>query len=96
MDKNYWYDKYAPKKHSKGYWEGRYKNTILRDQDYYLEHYVNNSKSEFQTGEKERFLYLVKLPIGRTDYIFNCTIHFLNYKIQIKKVRASIPLPFLL
>ena len=53
MDKNYWYDKYAPKKHNKGYWKGRYKNTILRDQDYYLEHYVNNSKSESKPEKKE-------------------------------------------
>lgn len=53
MDKNYWYDKYAPKKHSKGYWKGRYKNTILRDQDYYLEHYINNSKSESKPEKKK-------------------------------------------
>ena len=38
-DKKYWYDQYAPKKHSKGYWRGRYQNTILRDPEYYLEHY---------------------------------------------------------
>lgn len=38
-DKNYWYNKYAPKKHSKGYWRGRYQNTILRDPEYYLKHY---------------------------------------------------------
>nr|DAR76757.1 MAG TPA: hypothetical protein [Inoviridae sp.] len=25
-DKKYWYDQYAPKKHSKGYWRGRYQN----------------------------------------------------------------------
>lgn len=43
-DKNYWYNKYAPKKHSKGYWRGRYQNTILRDQEYYLGHYGRDGK----------------------------------------------------
>lgn len=43
-DKNYWYNKYAPKKHSKGYWRGRYKNTILRDPEYYLKHYGRDGK----------------------------------------------------
>lgn len=43
-DKNYWYNKYAPKKHSKGYWRGRYQNTILRDPEYYLGHYGRDGK----------------------------------------------------
>ena len=43
-DKNYWYNKYAPKKHSKGYWRGRYQNTILRDPEYYLKHYGRDGK----------------------------------------------------
>ena len=43
-DKNYWYNKYAPKKHSKGYWRGRYQNTILRDPEYYLKHYGKDGK----------------------------------------------------
>lgn len=43
-DKNYWYNKYAPKKHSKGYWRGRYQNTILRDPEYYLKLYGRDSK----------------------------------------------------
>lgn len=43
-DKNYWYNKYAPKKHSKGYWRGRYQNTILRDSEYYLENYGRDGK----------------------------------------------------
>lgn len=43
-DKNYWYNKYAPKKHSKGYWRGRYQNTILRDPEYYLKHYGRGGK----------------------------------------------------
>lgn len=43
-DKNYWYNKYAPKKHSKGYWRGRYQNTILRDPEYYLKHYERDGK----------------------------------------------------
>lgn len=43
-DKNYWYNKYAPKKHSKGYWRGRYQNTILRDPEYYMKHYGRDSK----------------------------------------------------
>lgn len=43
-DKNYWYNKYAPKKHSKGYWRGRYQNTILRDPEYYLKQYGRDGK----------------------------------------------------
>ena len=43
-DKNYWYNKYAPKKHNKGYWRGRYQNTILRDPEYYLKHYGRDGK----------------------------------------------------
>lgn len=43
-DKNYWYNKYAPKNHNKGYWRGRYQNTILRDPEYYLKHYGRDGK----------------------------------------------------
>lgn len=46
-DKNYWHDKYAPKKHNKGYYKAKYKNTILRDQQYYLDKY--RKKSELKT-----------------------------------------------
>ena len=54
-DKNYWYNKYAPKKHSKGYWRGRYQNTILRDPEYYLGHYGRDGKkpAEARTTKTE-------------------------------------------
>lgn len=52
--KKYWYDKYAPKKHSKGYWRGRYNNTILRDPEYYLEHYGKDGKKPQPKPETKR------------------------------------------
>lgn len=53
-DKKYWYDKYAPKKHSKGYWRGRYDNTILRDPEYYLERYGKDGKKPQPKPETKR------------------------------------------
>ena len=53
-DKKYWYDKYAPKKHSKGYWRGRYDNTILRDPEYYLECYGKDGKKPQPKPETKR------------------------------------------
>ena len=52
--KKYWYDKYVPKKHSKGYWRGRYNNTILRDPEYYLEHYGKDGKKPQPKPETKR------------------------------------------
>lgn len=52
-DKNHWYNKYAPKKHSKGYWRGRYQNTILRDKEYYLKHYGKDGKKQQPKTQKQ-------------------------------------------
>lgn len=56
-DKNYWYDKYAPKPHSKEYWKSQYNNTVLHDQQYYLDHYVNDTDEPEPKQKKKKDSY---------------------------------------
>ena len=65
-DKKYWYDQYAPKKHSKGYWRGRYQNTILRDPEYYLEHYGRDGKTTTTAEARTTKTETRKSRSGRT------------------------------
>lgn len=63
MDKNYWYDKYAPKKHSQQYWKSRYDNKKLHDQEYYLKNYVNPPQEPKNEPQKYNWYGLEKADI---------------------------------
>lgn len=47
-DKNYWYNKYAPKKHSKIYWKRKYKPR-RHSQEYYIKKYIYNENEKKQS-----------------------------------------------
>lgn len=64
-DKNYWYEKYAPKKHTAEYWRRKYKPK-KHSAEYYKEHYVNpkpkkKNKSWQQLDDAAPIIFLIAI-----------------------------------
>lgn len=64
-EKNYWYDKYAPKHHSAEYWRSRYKPKAHSAQ-YYQSKYVNpkpKKKHWLELDSPDQIIILIALFI---------------------------------